>query len=311
MKSFTYWLASNEWIASKSWRTAADWIVVDYSTFCADSTSSETRISAFLIATGLILWTVRVDSAFWPTCRRTSNISRYARANSLTIDFSALTVLTARWGVARILLNGCYMRDFKILSIWRNYYKSIYKRTLIRSAFDKSVASHTSGTAAHWHVIDNVTNGILSTSTRTRINAFVSNTSFVTRTIRIEDTFWTTSCVWIALVFWQASANTIVAISVWSTWRWITWIIEHGFFGFEWEEYEISKVNYYALVIKSHLVRVLDSNLWMDHQCILECRHKSECDLLHCNLRKFHRSQDKDRGISHWCMPDYLGNQNW
>lgn len=96
-------LASNERIASVSWRATAYRIVVDDLTFGIDSASSRARVAAFLIATSLILRTFIASHTFGTTSWRGSNVSRYARANCLAVDLSALRVGTARRGLTWVL----------------------------------------------------------------------------------------------------------------------------------------------------------------------------------------------------------------
>lgn len=77
--------------------------MIDYYTLRCDATSTDTRVSTFLIGASLVEWTVRINSTFWSTGWRTTDIIWYTRANSLTVDFSALAVRTARCWMARIL----------------------------------------------------------------------------------------------------------------------------------------------------------------------------------------------------------------
>lgn len=98
-----------------------------YNTFRSDSTSTDTRISTFLIGTGFGKWTIRIHSAFWSTCWRTSNIIRYTRAYSLAIDFSALTIWTARRWMAWILNDRSWKSSVKhIIQVRRKFSCSKY-----------------------------------------------------------------------------------------------------------------------------------------------------------------------------------------
>jgi predicted membrane channel-forming protein YqfA (hemolysin III family) len=72
---------------------------------------------------------------------------------------------------------------------------------LVRRALNECISTHSLRTRTHWCVIDHITNSILSTCSRTWVDTFVSNTSLIARTIIAYDTFWSTACVRIALVF--------------------------------------------------------------------------------------------------------------
>lgn len=76
-------------------------------------------------------------------------------------------------------------------------------------------------------MIDHSTRCSLSTSARTRIHAFVVQTSLAAIAVCIRDTFWPASCVWIADVFRKTSTRSdtvsLVADRVRSTWGWIAW----------------------------------------------------------------------------------------
>lgn len=91
--------------------------------------------------------------------------------------------------------------------------------------FDKGIAGSTRRTTAYWYMIKYVTHGILSTCSRTRIYAFVMNARFFTGAIRIKGTLRTTGSIWVSLIFRQTCANSIVALGILPTWRWIAWVI--------------------------------------------------------------------------------------
>jgi hypothetical protein len=92
----TYGLASDEWVSSETRRTATDWIVVHYFAASSHTTRPWTRVSTSLVAAGLILTTLRAHYALWPTCWWTAYEARDARAHSLSIDFTTLTVWSTR-----------------------------------------------------------------------------------------------------------------------------------------------------------------------------------------------------------------------
>lgn len=79
----------------------------------------------------------------------------------------------------------------------------------------------TNWTAAHGYMIDHVAYRIAGTSTDTRIFALVPDTGSITRTIIVQHTLWSTTKSRVSIVFGQARTNSIVALSVRSTRRWI------------------------------------------------------------------------------------------
>lgn len=91
-------LTSDEWISSVSSGAATDGIVVHHFTSSSNATCTGTGIPTLLVATGLVLSTLRAHNTLWPARRRTSYVSRYTRAHSLPINLTALAVLsTWRW----------------------------------------------------------------------------------------------------------------------------------------------------------------------------------------------------------------------
>jgi hypothetical protein len=72
----------------------------------------------------------------------------------------------------------------------------------------------TRGTIAHRYVIDDVANGTLAASSRARIHAFVANASSVSGTLGTDNALGSTSRVRVALIFGQAGAYAVVALSV-------------------------------------------------------------------------------------------------
>lgn len=67
-------------------------------------------------------------------------------------------------------------------------------------------------------MIDSFTNGSDSTCSNTWVTAFVFDTGFISRAVRVENAFRFTSKVGITEVFWQAGASTIVTHSVGTAW---------------------------------------------------------------------------------------------
>lgn len=82
-------------------------------------------------------------------------------------------------------------------------------------------------TSTQWHMRNDLTFSIETTYTRAWINAFISNTSLIRRTISIYNTFWSTAFIWISIIFWKTCtwSSTILFFtnSVSSARRWHTW----------------------------------------------------------------------------------------
>lgn len=95
---------------------------------------------------------------------------------------------------------------------------------MIRSTFYKSISRHAFRASAHWNMVINITDRILTTSSWAWIFAFIVNASLISWTFIVNYTFRPTTSVWVSLIFWQASADTIVTQCVWATWGRITWV---------------------------------------------------------------------------------------
>lgn len=106
MLTLTNWYTSGERISSQTWHTATYWIMIDNLTVRIDTASSWARIYAFLIHAGLIHGAFRWDYTFRPASRRTSYITRNAWTYSLSVNFSALTVGTARRWITWVRRNN-------------------------------------------------------------------------------------------------------------------------------------------------------------------------------------------------------------
>lgn len=105
--------------------------------------------------------------------------------------------------------------------------------TLIRRTLHKSISGHALRTRAHRNVIDNIAQSILSTCSRTRIHAFVSDACFIASAVIVYDTLRSTASVRITLVFRQARTYSVRALSVWSTRSRVAWIIKDRFFCYD------------------------------------------------------------------------------
>jgi len=88
--------ASSEWITSVSRGTSTNRIVVLHCAMGSNSTSVGARISTLLLSASLVQGTLGADHALRSAARRGANIGRQARAHSLFVDFSALTVWSTR-----------------------------------------------------------------------------------------------------------------------------------------------------------------------------------------------------------------------
>lgn len=71
---------------------------------------------------------------------------------------------------------------------------------------NKCIASHAPRTVAHCNVIENLASGPDATCAWAGINTFLLYTSVIARAFRVEDAFWTTSVVRVALIFGNAHA---------------------------------------------------------------------------------------------------------
>lgn len=85
-------------------------------------------------------------------------------------------------------------------------------------------------TVAHWYMIDYRTKCFLSTHICTRINTFIIDTGFITRTFGIQNTFWMATKVWISNVIRYTGAYTVIAFRICSAWIWSTFILNFWFF---------------------------------------------------------------------------------
>lgn len=74
-------------------------------------------------------------------------------------------------------------------------------------------------------MVDDDTFCILSACSWAWINTLISYTSSVSLTVIAQYTLRSTTYIGIALIFHQASANSVITLSVWSTRRWIARIL--------------------------------------------------------------------------------------
>jgi len=94
--------AASKRITSESIVATANGAVVDYFTACIYTTCSWTWIHTLEVNTCSVLWTFRAHDTFWSTTWRAANVIRQARAYTLSINCSALTVWPTWWRNARI-----------------------------------------------------------------------------------------------------------------------------------------------------------------------------------------------------------------
>ena len=118
-------------------------------------------------------------------------------------------------GLQGLVITGA-VYDIKVT--FKGIHSGIYNITWNRSTANERVSSKTRCTRTHWNMINHLALSVLTACTRTRINTLISNTCFIPRTVVAKNAFWSTSIIWVSLVFWQASANAIVALSIRSTW---------------------------------------------------------------------------------------------
>lgn len=108
-------------------------------------------------------------------------------------------------------------------------------------------------------MIENVANGSNPTRSWTRVHAFLSNTSLMTRTIRIDSTF-RTAIWWRSKVSWQAGARwgtvDIATFCVLSARRRNAWITIFFLFYDRWWCYK-NKIDYERISMKFQFFRGL------------------------------------------------------
>lgn len=75
-----------------------------------------------------------------------------------------------------------------------------------RSAVGEGITGHAFRTRANWDVVDNVTAGVETTSSRAGIATFVTETAAIARAFIVDDTLWTARFVRVTDVFRQALA---------------------------------------------------------------------------------------------------------
>lgn len=90
--------------------------------------------------------------------------------------------------------------------------------TLNSVALDECIPFHSFLTATHRNMTENFTYCICRTNSRTWINAFTSQTCLFAGTVRVQNTFGSTSRVSISLVIGETFALTITALCIIATW---------------------------------------------------------------------------------------------
>ena len=161
-------------------------------------TSTRTRIGTFSIDTSTIGRTFGACCAFGTTGRWTAHKFRRARANRLIIDDTTLTVGSAGRWAARICVIGrwVYMENMenhreqilnKSTYIFKNFWRfhlCVFLTWLGNGTECERISRVSWITVAHCKMIDYVTLGVGTASTRTRIFAFGVYASLVRGTIR-------------------------------------------------------------------------------------------------------------------------------
>lgn len=130
-----------------------------------------------------------------------------------------------------------------LLELWKDFqFQNLFKRvqrekihTLIRSTIKEWISRHALRTTTCSNMIENFTQCITAANSYARVWAFISNTSHVSITVIILNTFWTTSLIWIThRIFSSTRALTIITNGIWTTRRWVAGvIIEGSFFGYK------------------------------------------------------------------------------
>lgn len=234
--------ALSEGITGQFGGTRTNRIVIDNYTLCSNAACSGAGIYAFPIITGHVGGTVRTDNTLSSTIGWCVQISRKTRTDSLFLYLSTLAVRSTRCRIARIFRYRFYVnikkrtikrereieRDIynnpitKLISIIRNdrHVSILIARmdTFYRGAHYKGVAGHFRRASADWYVISDRAQGIETADSKiARISTLVLNASSVTRTIGIQNTFWTTSKVWIFLILGKARTHAVKALRIWAT----------------------------------------------------------------------------------------------
>lgn len=84
-------------------------------------------------------------------------------------------------------------------------------------------------TAANRNVIGNNTCSIFATEVNAWINTFVVHTRKIQSTIRIVSAFWSTAKVGITKVVILTRTNSVITISICTTWAWIAIVIHNRY----------------------------------------------------------------------------------
>lgn len=145
-----------EGIASESMRARTYWIVVVSSANCFNSTSVGTRILTFLVDTRKLRWTLWINNTFWTTIWWSTNKIWKTWTNSLRVYFTTLWIWTTWW--------------------WFTWISARRRRSWFFTTMEERITSVTRWTYASRNVWNNLTNGIASTCSNTRIDAFVFDT---------------------------------------------------------------------------------------------------------------------------------------
>ena len=132
--------------------------------------------------------------------RRNADESGLTRTNGFIAHFSAGTIWSTGWWNT-----GPFCHH------WFNWTTLDRNRATSRGGITRVARE----TTTDWIVIDNSALSVQSTDPRAWINAPVVSTTFVPRTVRVLDTFWSTSSIRIShIVNWAFACGTV---SLWST----------------------------------------------------------------------------------------------
>ena len=84
-------------------------------------------------------------------------------------------------------------------------------------AQNERISNRPTRATAHGYMIINLTFCVLTTSTRARINTFISYASAILRAVIVQYTFWSTTNVRVSSIFWETCTNSTIAACIRTT----------------------------------------------------------------------------------------------
>lgn len=171
-----------EWVPSLSCIATAYWTVINNFTSCWQTTSIYAWIDTVLIDTSFSWRAFRTNNTLWSASRWRTLVSFNTSTNCRIIwSFTNTIRSTWRW-MARIFRRCSFSFNRLTMCEW--------------------VTSVISNTRTTWYMINNVTLCILTTHTRARISALISETSFVPGTFLTAGAFRSTWFIRITTIIW-------------------------------------------------------------------------------------------------------------